>query len=305
MRRTCLALGLLAAVTVAAPAASQHPAEPGADDRRAPAAAPQRVTIGFGSFAPRRVDVVAGESVRWRNESARVHTVTADDESFGSGRLLSSDAYARRFPAVGATAYHCSLHPSMRGVVAVHELLLDAPGQAGAPRRPFDLSGRAALPAGTPVSIEADGGSGFAALASTAVGDDGRFAARIRPQATMTLRAVAAGATSPSVTLLVRDRRVTLAVRSAGRGRYRLTATVKPASRGGRLVLQTYLPERFGWWPVQKATVGKSSRATFTLRTRRRVRVRVRYTLADGATPLATSRTVRIGSSRQARGGHR
>jgi hypothetical protein len=57
-----------------------------------------------------------------------------------------------------------------------------------------------------------------------------------------------------------------------------------------------YLPERFGWWPVQQATLGRASTATFTTRFRRRLRARVHYTLDDGATTLASSRTVRIGS---------
>ena len=44
----------------------------------------------------------------------------------------------------------------------MHELLLDAPSQAAAPKRPFPLSGRSSLEPGTEVAIEADSGTGFA-----------------------------------------------------------------------------------------------------------------------------------------------
>ena len=175
----------------------------------------------------------------------------------------------------------------------VHDLLLDAPGQAAAPNHPFPLAGRAALPAGTPVSIEADSGAGFAAVSSTTVGDDGSFATRISPTTTATYRAVAGAVTSDPVQLLVLDRQISLAVQRA-HGRIHLTASVTPATRGGRIVLQLYLPERFGWWPVQTAKLGSRSGASFTLHTKRPLKARVRYTLPDGATALATSHTVQL-----------
>ena len=305
MRHAILGLALLAAVALAPPAASQHPGEHGAAGGAASRAATHAATIGFDSVSPRRLDIVTGESVRWTNESARVHTVTADDGSFDSGRVASSEAYSRRFTAAAETPYHCSLHPLIQGVVATHELLLQRPGQAAAPKRPYSLAGRSALDAGTTVSIEADSGTGFAPVATATVNDDGSFAARFTPERSVTLRAVAGAAASPVVSLLVLDRRVSLTVRSASHGRVRLQAKVTPASRGGRAVLQMYLPERFGWWPVRQKSLGASSTATFTVQARRRLRARVRYTLADGATPLATSRIVRVGPARKpAPGGH-
>ena len=295
MLRASLLAGLLVAVAFAAPAASQHPEEHDAGATQSEPRLVHRAAIGFDAVRPQRIDLVAGEAVTWTNESARRHTVTADDDSFDSGRLSSSETYTHRFTAAGEAPYHCQLHPGIRGVVAVHDLLLDVPGQAAAPNRPFSLSGRAALPAGTPVSVQADSGTGFKPVASSVVGDDGRFAARITTAATVTLRAVAGAVTSPSVALLVLDRSIALTVRRAAHGRFRLHARVTPASRGGRVVLQTFLPERFGWWPVRRAKLDRSSAATFTLHTHRRLRARVRYTLADGATALATSRVVHVG----------
>jgi plastocyanin len=301
-----LGLGLLGA-----PAAAQHgddhgaehgggggggrpppPAEPGD-----PATAAASVRIGFAAVQPARVDIVAGATVMWTNDSARVHTVTADDGSFDSGRLASSQTFSHRFTAAGEAPYHCMLHPLIQGVVGVHDLLLEPPSTAASPKRPFVLAGRAssALAAGTPVSVQADAtGAGFAPVASTTVGADGTFEARFVPTTTAAYRAVAGELTSPSVDLLVLDRRIALTARHA-RGHMVLRAKVTPAAPHDRLVLQLYLPERFGWWPVQHARLDDRSTARFVVRARRHLRARVVLTLPDGATRLAVSRTVHVG----------
>jgi plastocyanin len=289
--------GLLGAAVVAvalgltaAPAGSQH----GPDATNAPAIP---VSIGFASVSPPRTDVVRGEMVTWTNDSVRTHTVTADDRRFDSGRMVPQARFVHRFEELGDVAYHCALHPFIRGVVGVHTLLLAAPDQAAAPNRPFPLSGRAALPAGTGVAIQADRGAGFAEVATTTVTEDGAFAARIVPDATATYRAVAGAAVSPPVGLTVLDRRISFrAVR--GRDGLLVHTRVTPASPGGHVVLQLFLHDRFGWWPVQRARLDRGSRANFSLRLRQRVAVRVLLTLPDGATPLAVSGTTRLGPTR-------
>ncbi|HEV2775306.1 MAG TPA: hypothetical protein VGV90_06925 [Solirubrobacteraceae bacterium] len=284
---------LLMAAALTSAAASQRPS-----DARAAGAAtaqPLRVGIGFNSYRPDRLDIVAGEAVRWTNGSVRAHTATADDGSFDSGYLGRSEGYTRRFGAAGERPYHCTLHPSMRGVVAVHDLLLEAPAQAAAPNRAYPLAGRSALPAGTAVSIEADSGVGFARVASAAVGRDGRFAVRLVPVATASYRAIAGVATSKPVRLAVASRRVALTVRRLARGRVRLHAKVTPPERGGRVVLQQYVTARRVWRRVRQARLGADSAAAFTIRPQRRLRVRAALTLADGTTTLAESRAVWIG----------
>lgn len=296
-----LLLGAALAVPLAAwtavPAVSQDAMSDGASPTgvgmMAATPLPARVTIGYDAVAPRTLDIVTGESVKWTNDSVRVHTVTADDSSFDSGLISTSDTFTHRFVTAGVVPYHCVLHPAIQGVVVVHDILLDPPGQAATPNHPFPISGRAALPAGTPVSIEADSGAGFAPVASASVGDGGAFAASVDPATTTSYRAVAGAVTSDPVRLLVLDRRITLSLRRTDR-RIHLSASVTPASRGGRIVLQLYLRERFGWWPVRIAKLGSKSGASFTLDTRRSLRARVRYTLPDGATPLATSATIRL-----------
>jgi plastocyanin len=292
VRRAALALAavVLAFGSAVVPAHSQHGGgEPGAQAAR--------VSIGFGSVAPAHLDVLAGDSVTWVNDSVRPHTATADDGSFDSGRMIPTGRFTHAFMVPGEVPYHCVLHPFIRGVVSAHRVLLNAPDQPAASDRPFPLTGRAALAPGTAVSIQADRGAGFTPVAATTLKADGTFVAPVIPGTTSTYRAVAGDATSAAVTLIVLDRRVAIRARRT-QHRTLVRASVLPASAGAHVVLQLYLRERFGWWPVQRGRLNKASVASFSLRPGRRVAARVVLTLPDGATPLAVSRTVRLGARR-------
>ena len=157
------------------------------------------VPIQFAAFGVPRVDVLAGETVRWTNHSVRVHTVNADDGTWASARIVVDDSFAHRFDAVGTTNYYCTLHPFMRGEVDVHNVLLTAPTEPGAPGRPYVFHGRSALAPGTAVSIEADSGSGFQPAGHATVETDGTFTSEIVPTTTAAYRAVVADDASPAV----------------------------------------------------------------------------------------------------------
>ena len=292
MRRRALLPVVVAAAlaATATPARSQH-----APDGGEGAAVP--VSIGFDAVKPQHLNVLLGDTVTWTNDSVRTHTVTADDGAFDSGRVVPTATYSRTFTALGDTPYHCIIHPFIRGDVQVDRLLLSAPAQPAASNRPFPMRGRAALPAGTAVTVEADRGAGFAPAATTTVQPDGTFVAAVVPGTTATYRAVAGPDASPPVSLLVLDRRIAIRARRARRGLV-ISASVSPASAGAPVVLQLFLHEHFGWWPVQQAKLDRASSARFALRLRRRVAARVVLTLPDGATPLAISRTTRVGPTR-------
>jgi plastocyanin len=247
------------------------------------------VPIYNASFATPHVDVLAGDTVTWHNDSVRAHNVNADDGSFASPRLLMSGTFDHRFDAPGTYAYYCQLHPSMRGDVAVHRVLLDAAKEPAAPGRPYALSGRAALPEGATVSIEA--GGGLVATATVAAG--GRFSASVTPRETTAYTAVAGGESAPAVQVLVLDRKVSAAQKVRG-SKLQIDAAVTPASEGATVVLQLKLKEHFGWWPVKVAKLGASSRVRFTLDRGRKVQARVLLTASDAATELARSSTFRL-----------
>jgi plastocyanin len=239
------------------------------------------VPIYNAAFAVPHIDVLAGDTVTWHNASVRTHNVNAEDGSFVSPRLLMSSTFGHRFEAPGTYAYYCQLHPSMRGDVSVHRLLLGAAKEPAAAGKPYALSGRAALPEGSAVSIEAGG-----AVAATAkVGKDGKFSASVTPAATTTYTAVAAGESAPPVQVLVLDRKG---------GRVLVDARVTPASPGATVVLQLNLKEHFGWWPTRTLKLDSRSRVRFSLPRGRKVSGRVLLTASDGATELARSTTFRL-----------
>ncbi|MDA0163333.1 hypothetical protein OM076_23865 [Solirubrobacter ginsenosidimutans] len=247
------------------------------------------VPIYNAAFAVPHVDVLAGDTVTWHNDSVRTHNVNADDGSFASPRLFMSGTFGHRFDTPGTFAYYCQLHPSMRGDVGVHRVLLDGAKEPAAPGKPYALSGRAALPEGGTVSIEA--GGVVAATAKVAAG--GTFTATVTPRETTAYTAVVEGESAPPVQVIVVDRKV--AAKQSVRGKRRvIDATVTPASVGATVVLQLRLKEHFGWWPVQVAKLDSSSRVRFTLPRGRKVSARVLLTTSDAATELARSTTFRL-----------
>jgi plastocyanin len=266
------------------------------------AAAGVAVSMLTGAYAPAHVDVLAGDTVTWGNGSVRRHTVTAIDGSWGSGSVFAGQSYAHRFDVAGDVPYFCQVHPWMRGDVAVHRLLLTTPHEPGAPGRAYTLAGRAALPAGSDVTLEGDPGTGFVPVGRATVGADGAFRAAVTPSTAMSYRAVAGAATSPAVRLMVLDRHVTASASRRG-SRTTVRVRVDPASPHATVVLQLHLRERFGWWPVRRVHLDHHSQGTFRLHVARRLRARAVLTLADGATPLATSTVFRVGATRSARTG--
>ncbi len=287
MRRfAALALAVLAPLGSTAWAAMDHGDTAGA-----------AVEIGYSSYMPAHLDVLTGENVTWSNSSSRVHTVTAEDDSFDSGRVAIGGTFHHDFASAGAYPYYCRLHPTIRGEVDAYDLLLDPQPESAAPGRSYPISGRAALPAGTEVSIEGDSGSGYAAVGTASVQTDGTFSITVTPATTTKYRAVSGTESSPPVELLVLDHTVRATGVRHGRAVV-VAANVSPDAHGQTVVLQVNSRERFGWWPTRQVRLDQHSRARFVLHTRRRVRARVVLTRSDGATVLAQSAPVVVPSER-------
>ena len=251
------------------------------------AAALAAVSIGYASYDPPKLDVVSGATVRWTNDSVRRHTVTADDGSYDSGTLGGGDSYERSFGAPGSYGYYCRLHAGIVGEVDVHDAVIDSPSAPGSPNHPYPLHGEVAPGIHSLTVAGSDGSSTPATVA-----DDGTWSATVTPPTTTTYHAL----DSPAVTVLVLDRHVTARPHALGRHRYAVSAAVSPSSAGATVVLQLHLRERFGWWPVATARLGKGSRALLRVVRHSRARARVVLTLPDGATVLATSPVFTLGS---------
>jgi plastocyanin len=89
------------------------------DSTAPPNVAEGEVLVKSVAFTPRELRATVGKPVTWRfDDGGLEHTVTADDNSFTSGRL-SSGTFERTFSAPGNVNYHCEVHARMRGTVIV------------------------------------------------------------------------------------------------------------------------------------------------------------------------------------------
>jgi plastocyanin len=89
------------------------------DSTAPPNVAEGEVLVKSVAFTPRELRATVGKPVTWRfDDGGLEHTVTADDNSFTSGRM-SSGTYQRTFSAPGNVNYHCEVHARMRGTVIV------------------------------------------------------------------------------------------------------------------------------------------------------------------------------------------
>jgi len=77
------------------------------------------VTMAGSRFAPSTLTIAPGETVRWFNDDALPHTVSASDGGWDSGNLAPGQTFERRFDEPGSYPYLCRYHPGMVGTVEV------------------------------------------------------------------------------------------------------------------------------------------------------------------------------------------
>jgi plastocyanin len=83
---------------------------------RASATATVRI-VNF-AFKPATLKVAKGSRVSFSNTSSTAHTATRGG-SFDTGRIRPGKSVPVRFAQKGSFAYHCKIHPSMRGKIVV------------------------------------------------------------------------------------------------------------------------------------------------------------------------------------------
>jgi plastocyanin len=77
------------------------------------------VTIVNFAFDPASITIKVGTTVRWINQDSAGHSVTSDTGIWDSGNVAQGATYSRVFDTVGTFAYHCGIHPSMKGTIIV------------------------------------------------------------------------------------------------------------------------------------------------------------------------------------------
>jgi plastocyanin len=85
----------------------------------ADAAAPTTVHIRDDKFVPAAVTIPSGGKIVFINDDDDAHTVTADDASWDSEGLNQGQQWSHAFSKVGTIAYHCTVHPFMKGTIVV------------------------------------------------------------------------------------------------------------------------------------------------------------------------------------------
>jgi len=85
---------------------------------------PSTIVIRDFAFQPATLRVTLSgrrHEVRWVNNDAVAHTVTADGGTFDSGALGNGATFAFTVMSAGTYAYHCEIHTRMRGQIAVEQ----------------------------------------------------------------------------------------------------------------------------------------------------------------------------------------
>ena len=85
----------------------------------APAGGGSTVEIMNFMFMPGSLTVPVGTTVTWKFDDSTDHTVNADDNSFASSPMANGQTFTHTFSSAGTVAYHCSIHPFMKGTIIV------------------------------------------------------------------------------------------------------------------------------------------------------------------------------------------
>src|SRR5215212_12175867 len=85
----------------------------------ATAATTKTVSIKRAAFSPAAVSIVAGDSIRWRNDDTRNHQVVSTTGAFASPVLRPNRTYSFTFQVAGTYRYRDALNPTVTGTVKV------------------------------------------------------------------------------------------------------------------------------------------------------------------------------------------
>ena len=80
----------------------------------------QAVSITNFAYSPPSTTVAVGGTATWTNNDSAAHTVTFDASNLEcGGELATGETATAQFTSAGSFAYHCRIHPNMKGTVVV------------------------------------------------------------------------------------------------------------------------------------------------------------------------------------------
>jgi len=78
-----------------------------------------QVTIRKFAFEPQRIQVRAGDTIRWTNEDLAPHTATADELGWDTGEIAKGQSHEMTANKDMETTYFCVFHPHMKGSIEI------------------------------------------------------------------------------------------------------------------------------------------------------------------------------------------
>ena len=116
----CSGTAATTAPTTAPTAAPASAAPPSSATPSGGSGAGLSVAIKNFAYDPATATLAAPGTVVWANSDSVPHTVTFDDSAMKSSvNLNNGDTFSATFDKAGTYAYHCTVHPSMKGTVTV------------------------------------------------------------------------------------------------------------------------------------------------------------------------------------------
>jgi plastocyanin len=78
------------------------------------------IDIAGFAFAPATLNIKAGDIVIWTNSDSVQHKIVSDSGTeLSSSGLNNGQTYTHTFATAGTYAYHCAIHPTMKGTIIV------------------------------------------------------------------------------------------------------------------------------------------------------------------------------------------
>ena len=77
------------------------------------------VKISNFKFVPASLSAGEGAGITVTNDDSTTHTATADDGGFDTGNLDPGSSKTITVAKPGSYAYHCTIHPFMKGTIVV------------------------------------------------------------------------------------------------------------------------------------------------------------------------------------------
>ena len=77
------------------------------------------VAIKSFTFEPARLQVHAGDTIRWTNYDVAPHTATADEFGWDTEKIAKGDTGKITVTEDMETSYFCAFHPHMKGSIEI------------------------------------------------------------------------------------------------------------------------------------------------------------------------------------------